>query len=207
MRIVGQVLLPSLTVTGSLGLGEGAAVDAAAMQKVDPSAPPAFFLVDLAPGASLHPVAARYSSEANVFGSRRPGDVAAYGRVRSTPLLLAGLLAVLGAGVLAHLLVTSIRSRRREFAVLKTLGFTRRQLAVTVACLATTLVGIPLGLVAGRWTWRSFADDLGISGVASVPLSALLVLVALALVLANVIAALPARSAARTHPATVLRSE
>jgi putative ABC transport system permease protein len=133
--------------------------------------------------------------------------------VRSTPLLLAGVLAVLGAGVLAHLLVTSIRSRRREFAVLKTLGFTRRQLAVTVACLATTLaglalvVGIPLGLVAGRWTWRSFADDLGISGVASVPLSALLVLVALALVLANVIAALPARSAARTHPATVLRSE
>jgi putative ABC transport system permease protein len=183
------------------------------MRKLDPSATPAFFLVDLAPGASVRTVAARYGSEANTYGTRRPGDVVAYGHVRSTPLLLAGLLAVLGAGVLAHLLVTSIRSRRRDLAVLKTLGFTRRQLAVTVASLATTLaglallVGIPIGLVAGRWTWRSFADDLGIAAAVSVPILALAAIALAAVVLANLIAALPARAAARTQPALVLRSE
>jgi hypothetical protein len=213
LKIVGQALLPSLTVTGTSGLGEGAALDAPAMRRLDPSAVPAFFLVDLAPGASVKALAARYSSEANVLGPRRPGDVVAYGHVRSTPLLLAGLLGVLGAGVLAHLLVTSIRSRRRDLAVLKTLGFTRRQLATTVAWLATTLVGlallvgIPLGLVAGRWTWRSFADDLGIASVVATPAAALFVLVAAAVVLGNLVAALPARAAARTRPAVVLRSE
>jgi hypothetical protein len=212
-KIVGQVLLPSLTVTGTSGLAEGAVLDAAAMEKRDPSAVPAFFLVDLSPGASVRGVAARYGREANTFGARRPGDVLAYGHVRSTPLLLAGLLGVLGAGVLAHLLVTSIRSRRRDLAVLKTLGFTRRQIATTVAWLATTLVGlavlfgIPLGLVAGRWMWRSFADDLGLASEVALPVLALVVLVAAALVLANLVAALPARAAAGTRPAVVLRSE
>ncbi|MFI5047802.1 MAG: FtsX-like permease family protein [Acidimicrobiia bacterium] len=213
MKIVGQVLLPSLNVTGTTGLAEGAAVDAAAMRKLDPSASSAFFLADLAPGASIRSVAQRYGREANTFGARRPGDVLAYGHVRSTPLLLAGLLGVLGAGVLAHLLVTSIRDRRRDLAVLKTLGFTRRQVATTVAWLATTLiglavvVGIPFGVVAGRWMWRSFADDLGLASVVTLPVLAFVVLVGAALVLANLVAAWPARTAARTHPAVVLRSE
>jgi len=213
LKIVGQVLLPSLAVTGTSGLGEGAALDAAALRRIDPSAGPAFFLVDLAPGASVSALATRYGSEANVFGPRRPGDVVAYGHVRATPLLLAALLGVLGAGVLAHLLVTSIGSRRRDLAVLKTLGFTRRQVASTVAWLATTLIGLallvgmPVGMIAGRWTWRSFADDLGISADVAVPLVALVVLVAVAILLANLVAALPARTAARTRPALVLRSE
>ena len=74
-------------------------------------------------------------------------------RIRATPIVLAGLLAVLGVGVLAHLLVTSIRKRRRDLAVIKTLGATRRQLASAVAWQATTLVavalvvGVPLGTV------------------------------------------------------------
>jgi hypothetical protein len=213
VKIVGQVLLPSLAVTGTSGIGEGAAFDAPAMERIDPSAGPAFLLVDLAPGATTRRLSARYASEANVYGPRRPGDVVAYAHVRSTPLLLAGLLGVLGAGVLAHLLVTSIRSRRRDLAVLKTLGFRRRQLATTIAWLATTLValallvGIPLGIVAGRWIWRGFADDLGIDSAVSLPILWVGIVVALTLVFANLLAALPARTASRTRPAVVLRSE
>ena len=52
-------------------------------------------------------------------------------------------------------LVSSLRRRRRELAVLKTLGFSRRQVRATVAWQASTVaavglvVGIPLGLLVG----------------------------------------------------------
>ena len=59
----------------------------------------------------------------------------------------------------------------------------------------------------GRWTWRGFADDLGIDDIVTVPTLTLVVLAALAILRANLVAALPARTAARTRPAIVLRSE
>jgi putative ABC transport system permease protein len=128
-------------------------------------------------------------------------------------LLLASLLAVLGFGVLVHLLVTSVRGRRRTLAVLKTLGFTRRQIAATVSAQATTLVtiallaGVPVGLVVGRWTWSRFADDLGVVAGVVIPGAALLVVVVTVLVIGNLAAVLPARSAARTPAGVVLRTE
>ena len=76
----------------------------------------------------------------------------------------------------------------------------------TVAVLAL-LIGIPVGIGLGRWTWRSFANDIGIDETMLVPVAGVTLLAAGALLLANLVAALPARSAARTHPATVLRSE
>jgi ABC-type lipoprotein release transport system permease subunit len=213
VRVVGKVLLPFTTNTGSFGLAEGMVFSTTALKRLDPSAQPGFVLADLAPGATMRAVARRYSQDANVFGASKPGDVVAYGHVRSTPLFLAALLAVLAAGVLAHVLVTAVRVRRRDLAVLKTLGFTRRQVASAIGWMATTVVvialvvGIPVGLALGRWTWRSFADDLGISSYVLVPVAALLVLIAAAVLLANLVAALPARTAARTRPALVLRSE
>ena len=213
VRVVGKVLLPFTTNTGSFGLAEGMALPAPALKRLDPSAQPAFVLADLAPGATRRAAARRYSQDANVFGASKPGDVVAYGHVQSTPLLLAALLAVLAAGVLAHVLVTAVRVRRRDLAVLKTLGFTRRQVASAIGWMATTVVvialaiGLPVGLAVGRWTWRSFADDLGIDDVVTVPTLTLVLLVASAILLANLVAAIPARAAARTRPAIVLRSE
>jgi putative ABC transport system permease protein len=97
--------------------------------------------------------------------------------------------------------------------VLKTIGFTRRQVATTVAAQATTLVlvalviAIPLGLVIGRWTWTSFAHDLGVIAGVVVPGLAVAGVVLLTLLVGNAAAVFPARSAARTRPAAVLRSE
>ena len=53
---------------------------------------------------------------------------------------------------------TSVRRRRRDLALLKTLGFTQRQLAAAVAWQATVIgaigitLGIPLGMVLGHQT-------------------------------------------------------
>jgi ABC-type lipoprotein release transport system permease subunit len=129
------------------------------------------------------------------------------------PVLLSGLLALVAIGTLAHTLVSSTRRRRRDLAILKTLGFVRRQLWGAVAWQATTLaaiallIGLPAGIAGGRWGWRLFAGQLGVLPDPVVPLAAIFVAVLSALALANLVAVLPGRAAARTQPATVLRSE
>ena len=98
-------------------------------------------------------------------------------------------------------------------AVLAALAGARRQVGPAVAWQATTLVvvalalGVPLGLVAGRLVWRSFADELGVGAGVVLPALAFTLIAVSAVVLANLIAAFPARTAARTRPALVLRSE
>ena len=98
-------------------------------------------------------------------------------------------------------------------AVLKTLGFDRRQLLATVAWQATTFaviglaVGIPLGIAAGRWAWYLFADQIEVVPEPVTPLLLILLVVPTALLLANLVAALPGWSAAQTRAAAVLRAE
>jgi predicted lysophospholipase L1 biosynthesis ABC-type transport system permease subunit len=60
--------------------------------------------------------------------------------------------------------------------------------------------------VLGRWAWNLFADKDAIAPVPVVSAVTLLAFPAV-LVLANAIAAIPARAAGRTKPAEVLRSE
>jgi ABC-type antimicrobial peptide transport system permease subunit len=120
---------------------------------------------------------------------------------------------LMAIGALGHVLVTSVRRRRRDTAVLKTLGFVRRQVSAVTAWQATTmavvalLIGIPIGVLIGRVAWRGFADALGIGPASGIPTVALLVAIPATILLANLIAAVPALLSARTHPAVVLRSE
>jgi len=89
----------------------------------------------------------------------------------------------------------------------------RGQVRLTVAwqslflSAAALLVGVPIGVAAGRWTWTTFADRVGVVPQARIPLLAVLIVIPAALVLANLVGVLPARSAARTQPAMVLRTE
>jgi ABC-type lipoprotein release transport system permease subunit len=128
-------------------------------------------------------------------------------------LLIIAVFAGAAAAALAHALVTSVRRRRRELAILKTLGFTRGQVVATVAWQATTvaatglLVGLPLGLGVGRFAWNVFASDLEVVPEAVTPIGLTALVVPATIVLANLIAALPAQTAARTRPALVLRAE
>jgi len=59
----------------------------------------------------------------------------------------------------------------------------------------------------GRTLWRWIADAAPIFYVPPLALSAVLVAVPATLLVANALAALPGRSAARLRPAEVLRSE
>jgi ABC-type lipoprotein release transport system permease subunit len=144
---------------------------------------------------------------------RPPSNVENLGRVGGLPNVLAGLLALLAAAALAHLLVTSVRRRRRDLAILKSLGFVRGQVSAAVAWQATTVavfalaVGLPLGVALGRWTWSLLIDRVGLGAEPATPGLTLLAGVAGTVLVANLVAAWPGRVAARTSPAVALRSE
>lgn len=119
----------------------------------------------------------------------------------------------MAVATLAHTLTTSARRRRRDLAILKVLGFVRSQVSATVARQSTVIAavavvfGLPLGVAAGRWGWHLFADELGVPPQPATPVLALALLGVATLLLANLVAAVPARLAARTHAAAVLRAE
>jgi ABC-type antimicrobial peptide transport system permease subunit len=129
------------------------------------------------------------------------------------PTTLAILLAALALIAVGHALITSVRRRRHELALLKTLGFKQRQVRATIAWQATSiavialLIGLPAGLIAGRLVWRQVANSLGITYASTVPTVALAVLIPTAIGLVNLVAFVPARTAAHTRPAVTLRSE
>ena len=60
-------------------------------------------------------------------------------------------------------------------------------------------------MLAGRWAWLLFASRVAIVPAPVISPLTLLAIPAVVL-LANAIAAIPARTAARTHPAVVLRT-
>jgi hypothetical protein len=142
-----------------------------------------------------------------------PLEVERLQQIDSLPIVLAGFLAFIGIVAVGFVLASSVRRRSRDVAILKTLGFSRRQVSKTVAWQATTmavvgvLIGAPLGVVVGQVIWRSVADGIGVVSTSDVPVGLLVVVGLATLALANLIAAVPAWAAARTRPALVLRSE
>ncbi len=148
-----------------------------------------------------------------MLGVQRPAQIVNYHSIGSTPVILAVGLAAGAIAALGLTLAASVRRRRRDLALLKTLGFTQRQLAAAVAWQATVaaitgvIVGIPLGIVIGRELWTLFAHNLNAVPDPSVPAIPVTIVAVGALVFANLVAALPGRSAARTPTVLVLRAE
>jgi putative ABC transport system permease protein len=235
MKIVGSAVFPSLGrgTFAPTGLGDGALVTAAVLADPEVAAQQGgeapgdlynFALVRFAPGKEaaraeitrgLFAMPACRDQECGALAStkRRPADIANYARVRSTQLALAGLLFALAALTVGHTLVTAVRRRRSDLAIMKTIGFSRGQLSSMVAWQATTYavvacaLGIPAGVALGRWAWITFAGELGVPPDVPVPLMSIVLPLAATFALANLAAALPARTAGRVRPALVLRAE
>ena len=69
------------------------------------------------------------------------------------------------------------------------------------------VVGLPIGIAAGRWVWVVFAGRLGVPPRPVTPVLAVALLAPATVLLANLVAAVPGRLAARTQPAVALRTE
>jgi ABC-type antimicrobial peptide transport system permease subunit len=129
------------------------------------------------------------------------------------PLVLSAFLAVLAVGAVGHALSIAVRRRSHELAVLRALGLTRRQSRLVVVTQATLLAaigiifGIPLGVALGRVLWHAAADMTPLAYNPPWAALALLLIAPLALLAANLLAAWPARRAARLHAGQILRTE
>jgi putative ABC transport system permease protein len=180
--------------------------------------PPTTYLIKTLPGADDRAVA-----NALISASGGHLDLEVYSesiediRGEWRPVLV-GLNVVLfviaGVNLLSSQLL-SIRERRRDFAVLKTLGFTPAQIVASVLAgggllaLVAFSIGIPLGLVASRIMFDILSSAAGIgTGVGALPgfiwLAPLLPLVVLVTTIAG---ALPARMASSLEVAEALRYE
>jgi hypothetical protein len=215
MEVVGMALVGHPAMNYEVGLGHGSVVSFETMEALFGEVQTVGFLVDYVEG--VDPTEAFVALQADwgktVLRQSPPDQVENLRRVGDLPVVFAGLLAALAVATLGHTLVTAVRRRRHELATLKTVGFVPRQVAATVAWLATSLVvvalavGLPLGVAAGRWGWTVVADGIGTPAAPVTPTFAVLVTIPLALLVANALAALPGRRAARIRPAVALRAE
>ncbi|MEO9181736.1 MAG: FtsX-like permease family protein [Acidimicrobiales bacterium] len=231
LRIVGTATMPAFGQAGSahLEMGIGAVMNYTLIPLAkrdifdNPPGPNAILIryrpgVSSAQGAKSIQHAVSVASGGNAPGNlidrvERPSEIVDYRSLGNTPIELGAVLAGGALVALGLTLMSSVRRRRRDIALLKALGFSRRQVFATVATQSTiavglgALIGIPLGIVIGRTLWDLFANTIHAVPRVVVPTSTLIIVAVVALALANAVAALPARIAARTPPAILLRAE
>ena len=187
MRVVGVAVFPlfSQATSAATDLGTGAAVAASVLSEPDPPLCAGdltcynFVLIRFKPGASRRSAVAGLAAAVARAGcprgiclitaDQRPGEIRNVAGARDTPLVLGLVLAFLAVASLSHVLVTGARRRRRDLAVLKTLGLGGSQVMATVLwqsaaiTAAALVIGLPAGLLAGRWTWSLLAGNLGVA--------------------------------------------
>jgi ABC-type antimicrobial peptide transport system permease subunit len=226
LRIVGTAAMPAIGSNGThLEMGTGAVLSSTLIPALlrnpldAPVTGPNAIFVRLRRGASVDPLQ-KIANELSTIGIginlvavQRPAEIINYGSLGTTPALLGGALALGAAIAFGLTLVSSVRRRRREVALLKTLGFTRRQLAAVVAWQSSVavalgvVVGVPVGIVFGRSLWDLFAHNIDVVPAPTVPTLSIVLIALGALVLANLVAAVPGLVAARTKTASLLRAE
>jgi len=216
-RIVGQSVLASpIFFPGGAGDGLAMPFATARLMEGDIASTPGITLVKFEPGTDVVIASTQLSKDVPneiTFSSADRNLTGGIERVQTLPRALIVVLLLVCAAALIHLLVTSLRRRWRDVAILRTLGLTRRQvrqslalhaLGFTVVVLA---VGVPLGLIAGRVAWRASADFLGVvPSVTMSPMTLLAVGIGV-IVLGQLATIFPAWRVGHLRPANLLRAD
>lgn len=230
VEIVGRAVFPSIELAGQdpARLGQGIALGwddyrtiVGGFSNVPDQAPDMVFF-DLADGVDAHDVIERYPEgmpEATGFAptewltSLAPAEVLETDRATGLIWAVIGLLGVLVLASLAHSLIGRVREHRRDYAILKAIGFTRADVMGAVAwqsmvpILLALLLALPLGTVVGRWWWRTLAHLIGVIDTPVLPVLSLLGVTATALVAAGLLAVQPGLRVARTPAAEALQQD
>jgi ABC-type lipoprotein release transport system permease subunit len=203
-------------------VADGAALTMDGLQALDAYVGTTDILIDWSPGADREAGLRRLTEigdrHRNVVGgdpmtSVQPLPVHNLARVDAVPRILGAFLALLAAVAVAHALITSVRRRQRDMAVLRAVGFVRRQVSAAVAWQSATMVlvgvvvGAPLGVAVGRLTWSAVARVLGVVDAPAMPLLDVGTALLVAFLVALGLSVVPAHRARRDRPAVALRSE
>jgi hypothetical protein len=237
VRITGVVTLPSfgLATADHVSLGRGAVLPEAALlaaqgaggkpsgAQSQPSLP-STIAIDLAPGTTaaqrarlIHQIVAAKPDQTPggtyELHSALAAAVINTRQMTGQPIALALGLAAGAVLSLTLTVLSSVRRRRHELALLKALGMTRGQIRsvivwqTTLTLLIAVAIGGPLGVAGGRLAWQSFAGWLGAVPVSEIPVAALVLGLLALVLLGNLLSAGPAAVAARTRAAIALRAE
>ncbi len=201
LRVVGVVATPDEA-------GNGATMTFAALAAIQPSATRNLVLVKLSDDAASGSASDATQTLSEITYTppetlNTPTSIRAVERVVPAPFVLVGVLIALLVLACGYRITASTRSRRYDLMVLRALGADARQLFASVlwhATLLTTLaalVGIPVGLAIGRNVVHRLTDALGIVPDAALHGWLMLSGALAALVVANLLALLPAWRAAR----------
>ena len=221
--VVGRVVLPGLGLyqgsdRTSIGVGGLISPDALGPRTDDTKS---FIVVGFDPPADAarsefeDRMTSALSGQGTVLfqSNGRPSDVEGLARLRSLPVVLASLLVLVVAVTVANAMVVAVRRRRRDIAILQSLGSTRGDVTavgvwqgVTIG-VTSLLFGVPIGVVIGRWFWTRLANGFGTLAEPVVPLPGVITMVVVVLLLAALSGLAPIRAGLRHQPATVLHSE
>lgn len=222
LRIVGTAVFPAIAPypgSDKAGTGRGGWVtfdDAVSVGGISGSSD---ILVRLTPGSSLDELNASLQKtlppdvQVVVNPPFRPSVIESLDELHRIPLVLSLVLAGLVGATVAHALASAVWRRRRDLALLQTVGFTRGQVRQAVFTQATLIgvialvVGLPVGVLIGRAIWTVFQDRLGTVAGVVVPWTVLGIVVVVVLALVNLVGLAPAFRLLRRHPAETLRSE
>lgn len=143
----------------------------------------------------------------------RPAAIANVSRVRAIPFVLASVLAALALLTVGHVMLTSMRSCRRDLAILRSLGADRGWITRAVHWQATArtalpvIVGTPAGVVTGRLVFVAFADSMGAVHDAAIPFLTIAIGAVAVVAVANGMAAMFSHRFRRREPALLLQGE
>ena len=217
LRIVGTVFSPDAE---SAEFTSEVVVTPDALRKLtaEPESDTVEAIARLRPGADRGAVLSRLDaqfpygvSDESVPGA--PGPIRNLEQIVRLPLVLGMFFAVLGAAAIAQALLMTSRQRRSEFAILRSLGFTRTQVMLVITSASITfailalLIGIPVGMLAGRLGWAAVANNLFIDGAVRMPVIATVVIALGLLGFASLLSLVPARLTVRPSPGEALRTE
>lgn len=209
MTVVGLGIGPTLS---GEELGSSALFSVEGMAVASPIGNFREAMVRTAPDADPTVVADELGGTFELQVRELPQEIRDVADLGALPLTFGAFLAALATVALAHALVVTVRERANDLAVLRTLGATRRQTALTVVTMSVataglaTVIGIPLGWAVARLVWSSLASSIGVADDVVVP-GDMVVVAAGAIVLSVLVALLPAGRVARADAGRALHTE
>jgi putative ABC transport system permease protein len=194
-------------------LGDAVALSQEGMAEIRRIVPDNDALIRVQRGVNSAAYAQEVGQQYELQFPEAPPEVRNLAELGRLPAALGLFLAVIAAVALGHALWATTRRRAPELAILRVLGLTPAQAAASVVamalvtCVLAAVLAVVFGVATGRVVWTAVSTTTQVGIPASVSPSRLALLGVPLLAGSVIVALLPARRAARLHPAVILRGE